>query len=102
MSQPLVGMDLTDLREALGPDQPGYRAKQIYEAIYRGQASGLVQISTLPVRLRQDLAGRHEWGLPRLAHLYQSSDGTRRYLLELADGRTVETVLMPEGERDTI
>ena len=29
-------------------------------------------------------------------------DGTRRYLLELDDGRTVETVLMPEEARDTI
>jgi 23S rRNA (adenine2503-C2)-methyltransferase len=102
MSQPLVGMDLTDLREALGPDQPGYRAKQIYEAIYRGQAANLVQISTLPARLREDLAGKHDLGLPKVAHLYQSTDGTRRYLLALEDGRTVETVLMPEGERDTI
>ncbi len=102
MSQPLVGMDLTDLREALGPDQPGYRAKQIYEAIYRGQAADLVQISTLPARLREELAARHELGLPGIAHLYQSTDGTRRYLLKLEDGRTVETVLMPEGERDTI
>src|SRR4051795_3685530 len=102
MSQPLLGMDLTDLREALGPEQPGYRAKQIYEAIYRGQAANLVQISTLPVRLRDDLAERHALGLPEIAHLYQSADGTRRYLLALQDGRTVETVLMPEGERDTI
>src|SRR5262249_15108422 len=30
------------------------------------------------------------------------SDGTRRYLLRLEDERTVEAVLMPEGERDTI
>ncbi len=41
-------------------------------------------------------------GLPEVAQLYQSADGTRRYLLRLDDGRTVETVLMPEGERDTI
>jgi len=102
MTQPLVGMDLADLREALGPSQPGYRAKQIYEAIYRGQASEFVQISTLPARLRDDLAERHALGLPEVAQLYQSADGTRRYLLRLDDGRTVETVLMPEGERDTI
>jgi 23S rRNA (adenine2503-C2)-methyltransferase len=95
-------MDLADLREALGPSQPGYRAKQLYEAIYRGQASEFVQISTLPARLREDLAGRHALGLPEVAQLYQSADGTRRYLLKLDDGRTVETVLMPEGERDTI
>ena len=60
-----------------------------------------MQISTLPTRLREDLAARH--GLAaRSRNVYQSGDGTRRYLLRLEDGRTVETVLMPEGERDTI
>ena len=95
-------MDLADLREALGPDQPAYRAKQIYEALYRGQAADLAQISTLPAALRADLAARHAVGLPEIARVYESADGTRRYLLRLDDGRTVETVLMPEGERDTI
>ena len=33
---------------------------------------------------------------------WDSSDGTRRYLLRLDDGRTVETVLMPEETRDTV
>lgn len=106
MSQPLVGMDLPDLRDALrdalGPDQPGYRARQIYEAIYRGQAPDLVQITTLPTRIRADLASRHTMGLPQVDRVYQSTDGTRRYLLRLEDDRTVEAVLMPEGERDTI
>ena len=102
MPQPLVGMDLTDIRETLGPEQPAYRAKQIYDAVYRGQAADFVQISTLPQALRQDLAARHSLALPEIARIYDSSDGTRRYLLRLDDGRTVETVLMPEGERDTI
>src|SRR5437588_4163614 len=102
MAQPLVGMDLAALRDALGPDQPGYRSRQLYEALYRGQASDFVQITALPAHLRENLAGRHAIGLPEVAQLYQSADGTRRYLLRLDDGRTVETVLMPEGERDTI
>ena len=82
MSQPLVGMDLTELGEVLGPDQPGYRARQLYDAIYRGEVPGLVQISTLPVRMREDLARRHAFGLPEIERLYQSADGTRRYLLD--------------------
>jgi 23S rRNA (adenine2503-C2)-methyltransferase len=102
MSQPLVGMDLADLREALGPDQPGYRATQVYEAVYRGRATDLVGISALPTALRQSLAERHSFGLPEIDRRFESLDGTRRYLLRLDDGRTVETVLMPEGERDTI
>src|SRR3954452_14676956 len=99
MSLPLVGMDLTDLREALGPDQPGFRARQIYEALYRKQAADLEQVSTLPAALRHQVAGRHPFGLPTVDRLFESTDGTRRYLLRLDDGRTVETVLMPEGER---
>ena len=95
-------MELTEIREALGPDQPGFRAKQVYEALYRRQVTDLVQISNLPTALRHDLARSHEIGLPEVARLYESFDGTRRYLLRLHDARTVETVLMPEGERDTI
>jgi 23S rRNA (adenine2503-C2)-methyltransferase len=95
-------MELSELEEALGPDQPAYRAKQLYDALYRRQAADLIQISTLPIRMREELAGRHAIGLPEVARVYDSSDGTRRYLLRLSDGRTVETVLMPEGARDTI
>jgi 23S rRNA (adenine2503-C2)-methyltransferase len=95
-------MDLAGLREALGPEQPAFRAKQIYEALYRQQAADPIQISTLPLEMRRELAGRHSVGLPDVDKVYESADGTRRYLLRLEDGRTVETVLMPEGERDTI
>jgi 23S rRNA (adenine2503-C2)-methyltransferase len=95
-------MELTEIREALGPEQPAYRAKQIYDALYRSQTPDLVRITTLPQNLRQDLAARHTLGLPAIDRVYDSADGTRRYLLRLDDGRTVETVLMPEGERDTI
>ena len=102
MAPPLVGMDVAELREALGPGQPVYRAKQLYEAIYRGQASDLERVSTLPAALRQDLAERYSMGLPEIARRYESTDGTRRYLLRLDDGCTVEAVLMPEGARDTV
>jgi 23S rRNA (adenine2503-C2)-methyltransferase len=102
MPQPIVGMDLADLLDALGPEQPAYRARQVYDAVYRRGASQLVQITTLPAGLREGLESRHGLGLPEVAQRYDSVDGTRRYLLRLADGRTVETVLMPEGERDTI
>src|SRR5581483_1698358 len=40
--------------------------------------------------------------LPEIVRRYESIDGTRRYLLGLADGRTVEAVLMPEPGRDTL
>ncbi len=102
MPQPIVGMDLADLREALGPDQPPYRAQQVYDAVYRRRMPEFVQITTLPAAVREELTERHTMGLPSVERRYESTDGTKRYLLGLEDGRTVETVLMPEGERDTI
>src|SRR5579884_955353 len=98
----LVGMELADLEKLLTPAQPTYRARQLYDALYRKQVADLSEISSLPQALRNELVARHGLGLPAIDRMYQSVDGTRRYLLRLADGRTVETVLMPEGERDTI
>ncbi len=102
MPSPLLGMDVAELREALGPDQPQFRALQVYQALYRQKAQELTQIATLPAPLRRSLAANHTVGTPELARQYVSSDGTKRYLLTLEDGRTVESVLMPEEERDTI
>jgi len=102
VGQSIVGLELPDIQEALGKHQPGFRARQLYDAVYRQKVSDLVQISTLPAALRQELAATHEVGLPQLQTEYHSTDGTRRYLLRLQDDRTVETVLMPEQDRDTI
>jgi 23S rRNA (adenine2503-C2)-methyltransferase len=102
MAQALVGLELEDLRTVLGPDQPGYRARQLYDAIYRQKQTDIDRITTLPRDLKQRLGSSHAIGLPRQAARYDSTDGTKRYLLTLDDDRTVETVLMPEGERNTV
>lgn len=95
-------MELSELRTVLPAAEPAYRAEQVYRAIYNQKISSLVQISTLPARLRATLVANAELGLPSLDQRFESVDGTRRYLLRLADSRTVETVLMPEEDRDTV
>jgi 23S rRNA (adenine2503-C2)-methyltransferase len=102
MREAFVGMELTDIRKALGPHEPGFRARQVYEAVYQHRLPAFERITTLPKALRQRITDQFDYGLPRQAARYDSTDGTRRYLLELADQRTVETVLMPEGDRNTI
>jgi len=102
MPSSLLGMELADLREALGPGQPPFRAQQIYTGLYRQKATSLTQITTLPAGLRQEVAARFGIGLPEIAQRFESVDGTRRYLLRLEDARTVEMVLMPEGDRNTV
>jgi 23S rRNA (adenine2503-C2)-methyltransferase len=102
MAQAIVGLELPDLRAFLGPEQPAFRARQVYDAVYRQRVADLVEITNLPVSLRKELASKLALGMPVPSAEYKSKDGTRRYLLELEDGRTVETVLMPEQGRDTI
>ena len=102
MQQSLLGMEVDELREALGSGQPEFRAKQLYHAIYAEKVEELVRISTIPSALRKDLASQHKVGMPEIAASYVSVDGTKRYLLRLEDQRTVEAVLMPEPGRDTI
>lgn len=99
-TQSLVGLTLQELTDlVLEAGQPSYRAQQIFDAIYRQRIEALGQISTLPLTYRQSLeAGGWSVGMPRIAQRFISSDGTVRYLVELADGETVETVWMPEGD----
>jgi 23S rRNA (adenine2503-C2)-methyltransferase len=97
----LVGLETAEIEELLGPQQPAYRARQIYGALYRERQTDLLRVSTLPAALRRELAANHPLGLPDLEARYESVDGTRRYLLRLAGGQTVEAVSMPEPERTT-
>ncbi|MBI4876090.1 MAG: 23S rRNA (adenine(2503)-C(2))-methyltransferase RlmN [Acidobacteria bacterium] len=102
MAQPILGMELSEIRAVLGETAPAYRARQIYQAVYRQGIASIDCISTLPAGLRAELAATHSVGRLEPVRHFDSLDGTRRYLLRLADGRTVEAVLMPEAARDTI
>lgn len=95
-------MDVDDLRAALGADVPAYRARQIYEAVYQRRVDRFEEITGLPREMRQALAERFSLEAPAVASRYESADGTRRYLLALEDGKTVEAVFMPEAQRDTL
>ena len=97
----LIGMDLAEIEVMLGEvgggPQPRFRARQIYDAVYRQRVAGLEAVTNLPKALRERLQKEVVWGLPEVERFYDSSDGTRRYLLKLDDGKTVETVWMPVG-----
>ncbi len=99
-SNSLLGLsrrELTDL--AIGSGQPAYRGQQLFDALYRQKIERLDQASTLPLDYRAQLS-EQGWtvGLPGIGRKFVSSDGTVRYLIELADGESVETVWMPEGD----
>ncbi|MGA7561151.1 MAG: 23S rRNA (adenine(2503)-C(2))-methyltransferase RlmN [Terriglobales bacterium] len=96
----LLGLNLQELTTlALASEQPAYRGQQLFDAVYRQKIERLEQVSTLPLEYRARLA-QEGWdvGLPKIARKFVSTDGTVRYLVELSDGETVETVWMPEGD----
>jgi 23S rRNA (adenine2503-C2)-methyltransferase len=95
-------MDVEELRAILPPGEPAFRARQIYEALYRRRAESLAELTELPAALRERLAAEYEAGRLERAARFDSHDGTRRYLLRLSDGKTVEAVFMPEEGRDTL
>jgi 23S rRNA (adenine2503-C2)-methyltransferase len=67
--------------------------------VYRQRVESLEQISTLSHQLRGKLAEKGtSIGLPRIEKKFESQDGTVRYLIAFADGQSVETVWMPEGD----
>ncbi|MGA2360307.1 MAG: 23S rRNA (adenine(2503)-C(2))-methyltransferase RlmN [Terriglobales bacterium] len=99
-SNSLLGLNLQELTNlALESGQPAYRGQQLFDAVYRQRIERLDQVSTLPLEYRARLA-EQGWGvgLPTISRKFVSSDGTVRYLVDLADGETVETVWMPEGD----
>ena len=96
----LLGLPIQELTEILARcGQPAYRARQLFDALYRQRLSSLAEVTTLPVSLRQRLADEgYSLGLPEVEQRFVSTDGTVRYLLRFADGQSVETVWMPEGD----
>ena len=96
----LLGADSKELSaivESLG--QPTYRARQLYEALYRQRSRSLDDVSTLPKEIRERMAKEgYSIGLPKEEKRFVSSDGTVRYLFKFSDGESVEAVWMPEGD----
>ncbi len=78
--------------------EPAYRARQLFEALYRQRVLSIEAVSTFPTALRGELARRFALGTPRIAGRFASGDGTVRYLVGYEDGESVETVWMPNGD----
>lgn len=78
--------------------QKPYRARQLWDALYKQRVASLDSITTFPAALREELTSEHTLGLPEIVQTAVSIDGTERYLMRMADGETVETVWMPDGD----
>ncbi len=99
----LYDLDYPALQSLLeGWGEPAYRARQLWEWLYIHLADNFEQMSNLPRSLREKLATETSPGIPQVITSQLSSDRrTRKDLLRLADGETVEAVLMWYEHRRT-
>jgi len=98
----LKGMSLEEMERFVAErGEPSYRGRQLFQWIYGRGATTFEQMTDLPAALRAALTEQASIG--GLAHLdrQMSRDGTRKYLFGCADGRQIETVLIPDEERLT-
>lgn len=89
-----------ELLEALSQlGEPSFRAKQIEEWVWQRNAASFDEMTNLSKALRSKLGERFSIGGVRELARQESIDGSRKYLLGLADGASVECVGMPSGHR---
>jgi 23S rRNA (adenine2503-C2)-methyltransferase len=99
----LLSLTLPQLREWLAErGEASFRAKQIYNWLYKHLAADFAEMTNLPKALRDRLAEEATIGPVIVrSELHSKDDRTRKILLELQDGKLVESVLMlypPLGE----
>jgi 23S rRNA (adenine2503-C2)-methyltransferase len=99
----LLGLNLEELENlAVGFGQPRYRGRQLYHAIYARRARELTALTDLQRTFREALAAHQEIAYPEAEREFVSRDGAVRYLFRLDDGKSIETVYMPEEDRTTL
>lgn len=87
----------------LSMGEPGYRANQIWTALYKNFITDVAEITALPKALREKLADLFSFQALKPVRSIQSEDGqTTKTLFKLHDSALIEAVLMMYNDRRTI
>jgi 23S rRNA (adenine2503-C2)-methyltransferase len=82
---------------------PGFRARQVYNWLYRHHATSYEQMTVLPAELRARLAAELPLQpLEPIQELHTDDDETVKVLYRTTDGQTLEMVLMFYADRATV
>lgn len=91
--------ELTDY--AVQHGQQAFRAKQTFEWIWKKTAVSFDEMTNISAEFRQKMNADFILNSIEIAEEKVSSDGTRKYVLQLADGHQIESVLIPSKDRLT-
>jgi 23S rRNA (adenine2503-C2)-methyltransferase len=86
--------ELENTLEELGIER--FHARQLYRWIYRRGITDFERMTDLSRALRSHLARDFTISTPRIVGDERSADGTRKFQLELADRRRIESVFIPD------
>lgn len=81
---------------------PPYRAKQLIHRIYEKGAESIDDIKEFSKQLREQLSRKAYITNLKLLERLSASDSTEKFLFELEDKLTIETVLIPDEDRLTL
>src|SRR5262245_54804464 len=98
----IAGLEPVELEARLAElGAPRYHGRQIYAWIHRRGVTDFAAMSDLPKALRAKLAAAWTIGTPKVVRKDVSTDGTTKYLFELADGARIESVFIPDTPAQT-
>jgi 23S rRNA (adenine2503-C2)-methyltransferase len=80
---------------------PRFRGEQIWRWVHGAGVQSLDEMTNVPKAVRAQLAERATLGTLRVDEVQTSQDGTRKLRLRTRDGKAIETVLIPDGEKLT-
>jgi 23S rRNA (adenine2503-C2)-methyltransferase len=92
----LKGLTLQELEDfALSIGERKFRGKQLFDWLYIKEVSSFEGMSSLSKILKQKLSDVASIESITITNVQESTDGTNKFLLELIDGKKIETVLIP-------
>ncbi|MDB5780925.1 23S rRNA (adenine(2503)-C(2))-methyltransferase RlmN [Caballeronia mineralivorans] len=79
-----------------------FRAKQLQRWIHQFGVDDFDGMTDLAKSLREKLKGRATLDMPAIVRDHVSTDGTRKWLIDVGNSNAVETVYIPEENRGTL
>jgi len=92
--------ELTALAIELG--MPKFTGKQMAEWLYQKDISSIEEMTNLSKKARELLSDKYEFGLINSTKVQESVDGTKKYLFPTAQGKFIETAMIPDDDRKTV
>jgi len=104
MVKNLLGYDFNIFHTELSPFVgKSFHIKQIYQWVYKKRVLNINDFTDLSKNMRKKLSGHFSFSILNvLSEEVSSEDGSRKYLLELEDGKKIETVFIPQKDRISI